>query len=99
MASPQPTGTREHPEGTKVLVLGILSLVICGLIGPFAWVSGNRVLKEIDSSGGGYTNRGAVNAGRICGIVGSILLIVGLVLGVVFGILAATTSDSSALGL
>lgn len=89
----------EHPEGTKVLVLGILSLVICGLLGPFAWISGNRVLGEIDQSGGRYSNRGAVNAGRICGMIASILLILGLVLGVVFGVLAAVSSDSSSLGV
>jgi phosphotransferase system glucose/maltose/N-acetylglucosamine-specific IIC component len=100
MTYAQPSGaTTEHPEGTKVLILGILSLVICGLLGPFAWVSGNRVLGEIDQSGGRYSNRSAVNAGRICGMVASILLVVGLVVGVIFGVLAATNSDSSALGL
>ena len=27
-------------------------LVVCGLVGPFAWVIGNRVIREIDASGG-----------------------------------------------
>lgn len=30
------TSSREHPDGTTVLLLGILSLVVCGLLGPFA---------------------------------------------------------------
>src|SRR5438128_1906635 len=36
-------------NGTVILVLGILSLVVCGLLGPVAWVMGNRDLKEIRS--------------------------------------------------
>ena len=96
MAYPQ-QGTREHPEATKVLVLGILGLVICNILAPFAWVIGNRVVKEIDASPGGYSNRGTANAGRICGMVGTILIVVGLVIGILVGVLGAA-SDSSALG-
>ncbi|HEY3482639.1 MAG TPA: hypothetical protein VGL02_27450 [Streptomyces sp.] len=33
---PPPGYGVEHPQGTTVLVLGILSLVICGVLGPFA---------------------------------------------------------------
>ena len=64
----------EHPEGTTVLVLGILGLVLCGILGIPAWVKGNRVLREIDESGQYVVNRGNVAAGRICGIVGTALL-------------------------
>ncbi|MBB6352044.1 DUF4190 domain-containing protein [Nonomuraea muscovyensis] len=64
-----------HPNGTTILILGILSLVVCSLIGPFAWVMGNRALREIDSSGYMYENRGHVQAGRICGIVGTCLML------------------------
>ena len=35
---------QEHPKGTTILVLGILSLVLCGLLGPFAWNMGNQAL-------------------------------------------------------
>lgn len=65
----------EHPKGTTILVLGILSLVVCGVIGPFAWVMGNRTLREIDASGYAYSNRSMVQAGRICGIVSSSIMI------------------------
>ncbi|WP_431908169.1 DUF4190 domain-containing protein [Nonomuraea jabiensis] len=67
-----------HPQGTTILVLGILSLVVCTFIGPFAWSMGNRALREIDESGYYYENRGMVQAGRICGIVSSILMMVTL---------------------
>lgn len=79
-----PPGYAEHPQGTTVLVLGILSLVICGLLGPFAWSMGNRALAEIDAHPGYYNNRGQVAAGRICGIVSTILLIVSVVVFALF---------------
>jgi hypothetical protein len=63
-----------HPQGTTILVLGILSLVICGLLGPVAWVMGNNALAEIDRNPSAYSNRGSVQAGRICGIVATVLL-------------------------
>ena len=67
--------SNEHPQGTTILVLGILSLVVCGLLGPFAWVMGNKAIKEIDAAGGTASNRSQVNAGRICGIISSVLTI------------------------
>ena len=71
---------REHPDGTTVLVLGILSLVVCGLLGPVAWVKGRDALAYMDENPGmQWTNRGQINAGRICGIVATALL--GLSLG------------------
>lgn len=72
-------GAREHPQGTTILVFGILSLVVCSILGPFAWSMGNKALREMDSTPGiVWTNRGNVTAGRICGIVSSVLMIVGL---------------------
>jgi hypothetical protein len=99
-AQPQGYGygyAREHPDGGTVLVLGILSLVICGLLGPFAWSKGNSALREIDAHPGQYTNRGAVNAGRICGMISSILLIVGVgffLLLIIGGALAGSSSGT-----
>lgn len=59
-----------------MLVLGILSLVACGLLGPVAWVMGSRALQEIDLDPTRYRNRGNVVAGRVLGIISSALLIV-----------------------
>lgn len=70
----------EHPKGTTVLVLGILSLVVCGVLGPFAWAMGNRTLEEIDAAGGVAPNRGQVVAGRILGIVASAMLAIPLLI-------------------
>ena len=72
-------GGHEHPQGTTVLVLGILSLVVCQLLGPVAWVMGNNALVEIDRNPTAYSNRGSVQAGRICGIVSTAILIVSVI--------------------
>jgi phosphotransferase system glucose/maltose/N-acetylglucosamine-specific IIC component len=75
----QQTNQAEHPDGTTILVLGILSIVVCGLLGPFAWNMGNKTLREIDANPSVvYRNRGNVAAGRICGMIATILIIVGV---------------------
>lgn len=77
----------EHPAGTTVLVLGILSLVLCGVLGPFAWSKGNEAIRDCELSPGRYSNRGSIQAGRICGIVASCLLVLQIVL--IVGVIAA----------
>ena len=64
----------DHPQSTTVLVLGIVSLVVCSILGPFAWMMGNRVVREIDASRGLMGGRSSANAGRICGIIATVLL-------------------------
>jgi uncharacterized membrane protein YjgN (DUF898 family) len=87
-----------HPQATTVLVLGILGVVVCGLVGPFAWTMGNRVVREIDASGGQWGGRTEANVGRILGIVSTVLLIGGVVLVVglfaLGGVLASGFSTS-----
>jgi hypothetical protein len=81
---------RDHPKGTTVLVFGILSLVCCGLFGPFAWAQGNTALREIDSTPNVYGNRGTVNAGRICGIIGSVFLVIQIIYVIVVFVIAGS---------
>jgi len=73
----------DHPKATTVLVLGILSIVVCGVIAPFAWVIGNQVIREIDASGGAVGGRSNANVGRILGMVVCILMAATLVMGLV----------------
>ena len=87
----------DHHQAVTVLILGILGLVLCQLISPFAWVMGNRVVGEIDASGGQLGGRTQANAGRICGIVGTCLLGASILFGalaLVFVLIAATSSTS-----
>ena len=66
-----------------MLVLGILGIVVCQVVGPFAWTMGNRVMAEIDAAGGRLGGRTEATVGRVLGIVATALL--GLAV-VVFGL-------------
>jgi len=89
LQSPHP----EQSQGTTILILGILSIVCCGLLGIAAWIMGNNELKAIDEGRRPPENRGTVNAGRICGIIGVALTALGLVL-TLSGILAIPFLES-----
>ena len=71
-------------RGTLVLVLGILGLVVCGPLAIVAWVLGASDLKEMDAGTMDPTGRGTTNAGKICGIIGTILLILSIIAIVIF---------------
>ena len=86
---------REHPQGTVVLVLGICGWVLCGLCAPFAWVMGSNALKEIDANPTAYSNRGAVQAGRILGMAYCILFLVGVAFVLVLVVLGLFAGSSS----
>ena len=87
----------DHPQATTTLVLGILGLVVCGVLAPFAWQMGSRVLREIDGSQGQLGGRGNANAGRIMGIIGTALLVLSLVIllvgGLVLGLVTLSTNS------
>jgi hypothetical protein len=79
-------------RGTLVLVLGILGLVLCGPLGIAAWALGASDLKEMDAGVMDPSGRGPTQAGKICGMIASILMIIGVVIGialVALGILGA----------
>jgi hypothetical protein len=77
---PEPKETLPPHRGTLVLILGILSLVTCPMIfGPLAWLLGHLDVKamregRMDSAGLTHTN-----TGRICGMLGTLLFVVGSV--------------------
>jgi hypothetical protein len=59
-----------HPHrGAVILTLGILSLAVCGIMGPIAWIMGNMDMREIRSGRMDPSGEGLTNAGRICGII------------------------------
>lgn len=64
----------EPHRGTLLLVLGILSIVVCTILGPIAWVMANGDLKKIDSGVMDPEGRSNTNVGKILGIVGTVLL-------------------------
>ncbi|MDQ6934981.1 MAG: hypothetical protein M3130_06820 [Actinomycetota bacterium] len=91
----------DHPQAGLALGLGIGGLVggliLCGLpllACPFAWSIGHRSLKEIRASQGRYGGEGQAQTGMIMGIVGSVLLVLGLI--AVIGIAIALVANGSA---
>src|SRR5436309_2817164 len=71
----------EH-RGAMFLTLGILSLVVCPLqlLGPVAWVMGNNDLAAMRAGRMDRSGEGLTQAGRILGIISSILLILSCIL-------------------
>ena len=67
-------------RGVLILVLGILSLVGCGIFtGIPAWIMGSGDLKEIDAGAMDPAGRGMTQAGKILGMIAVIITILGVV--------------------
>jgi hypothetical protein len=93
-----------HPSATTALVLsliGLAGIAFCGgitlVLSPFAWRIGARAVREIDASQGRLGGREQANAGRIMGIIGTVLLALGilLALALVALLVASGTSEIS----
>jgi hypothetical protein len=88
----------DHPQATLVLILGIVSVAVCGFVAPFAWVIGSRVVREIDASRGQLGGRTQAQVGRIIGIVYTCIMGVALAIGVlalVIVVIGAATSSGT----
>jgi hypothetical protein len=85
----------EHPQGTTILVLGIVGLffTICA---PIAWFMGSKALKEAKASGINYSNEQQLVIGRVLGMVITIIALVALVFFIVFFIIIAITAVTQA---
>ena len=67
----------EKPEGAiTIFVLGILGLIACQLLGIIAWVQGNTYLAQCRAAE--VEPEGLAVAGRVLGIIATILFIGGL---------------------
>jgi hypothetical protein len=87
----------EASQATTALVLGILGIVICPILGPFAWSMGLKEMQAIDAGTRPAENRGTANAAKILGIVGTALLgvaIIVLIIVIVFLSVATVTVSS-----
>jgi uncharacterized membrane protein YjgN (DUF898 family) len=74
--------------------MGILGIVCCGFLAPVAWVMSNSAMATLNAGGGNESDRSMVNIARILGIIGTVLLVLGLLWAVAFGGLAAMTAGS-----
>lgn len=93
----------DHPKATTAMVLGILGIVVCGVMAPFAWSIGKKTRDDIDASGGRLGGRGQAQAGYIMGIIGTVLLALGVLFAIVYVILIVAilggTAASNASGV
>ena len=78
MSFPEQVAYPESSQATTSMVLGILSIVFCwcfgGIMGIIAWVLGNNELAGIEAGRRDPGNLGTAKAGRILGIIGTVLL-------------------------
>ena len=80
-----PVGQAMRPHrGTLILVFGILSIVCCFIFGIIAWVMGNGDLREMNMGRMDPSGRGLTQAGKICGIIGIVLIILQIVAGILW---------------
>lgn len=83
-------------RGSTILVLGILSLVICAVCGPIAWAMANKDLAAMGSGLMDPSGMDQTKAGKICGIIGTVFLILGVVLGIVYAVLVVVFIGAAA---
>ena len=68
-------------RGGIILALGILGIVCCFICGIIAWVMGSNDLREMAAGRMDPSGEGLTQAGKICGIVSVVLLILQLIFG------------------
>ena len=61
------------PRGAMILTFGILGIACCFPLGIAAWIMGNNDMQQIEAGMMDPTGKGTTNAGKICGIIGTIL--------------------------
>lgn len=74
----------KHPQATTVLILGIIGLICCSIVAPFAWVQGKKVHEEIVNNPGQYSGESEANIGKILGIIGTVLLAISIVIAIIY---------------
>lgn len=73
-------------RGPVILVLGIVGLVFCPFFGVAAWAMGNRDLEEMATGQMDPSGADLTKAGRLCGIIGTVILTVGMLGVSLFGL-------------
>ncbi|MCW2840158.1 MAG: hypothetical protein JWR55_1641 [Aeromicrobium sp.] len=89
----------KHPSATTAMVLGIVAVaggLLCYLpllMAPFAWFTGSKAVRDIDESRGAQTGRGEAMAGKVLGIIGTVLLLLALAVIIGFIVLMLTVDE------
>lgn len=64
-------------RGILILGYGLLAFLFCPFFGIAAWVMGTRDLQEMERGRMDPTGRNLTKLGRICGVIATLLIIVG----------------------
>jgi hypothetical protein len=70
----------EEHRGSTILVLGILGLVVCFILGIFAWTMGNEDLQKMRAGRMDRSGKSLTEAGKICGMVAVLWQIFGILI-------------------
>lgn len=79
----------QHPMARRSMVLGLIGLIgffvliVPVLLCPFAWYYGVCARREIDRAPTHWTGRGDATTGMVCGIIGTALLALAIVISAV----------------
>lgn len=86
--TPEQRNLQPH-RGPLVLILGILGLVfnVCCIPGILAWIFGASDLKQMKAGTMDREGEGLTKAGYICGIIGTCMVVVLVLIYVVFFVL------------
>ncbi|MBV8202580.1 MAG: DUF4190 domain-containing protein [Acidobacteria bacterium] len=80
-----PASASASSQAITALVLGILGVICCGFAAPFAWYFGQTELRAIREGRSSTAGEGMAMAGKILGIIGTVLLIFGILWVLFFG--------------
>jgi hypothetical protein len=80
-----PTQQKASSQAVTALVLGIVGIVCCSFCAPVAWYMGGQEIKAIQEGRSPAAGEGMAKAGQILGIIGSILLVLGILWFVFWG--------------
>jgi hypothetical protein len=99
--SPMPYGQpytlppqQEHPQGTMILIFGILGIFIT-IFAPIAWYLGNKAKAEIQASGMHYSNEQNISIGRMLGKIFTIIALVSIAITIIILIIVAVGVSQS----
>ena len=90
----QPYGAppQEHPQGTLILIFGILGIFIT-IFAPIAWYLGNKA-KDDKASGIQYTNEQNISVGRMLGKIFTIIALVSIAITIIITIIVVAVGAS-----
>jgi hypothetical protein len=79
-------------RGPIILTFGILSLVVCPLLGFWAWFMGDSDLEEMKRGKMDTGGRDFTNVGRICGMVATGLFFIQVIIIALFFVMSWATA-------